>query len=108
MLIVDDILLLPWRGLMGILKEIHKYIEREMGDSERLREKLLEAQTLFEMDQIPEEEYLKREKELMARLDELEEDVYSHTSDVEASSELSLTSGKERKLKIDQKSKKKR
>ena len=72
MLIIDDILLLPWKGLMGIFKEIQKQADQELSDPGKLREQLLEAQVLFEVDKITEKEYLKREKEIMARLNALE------------------------------------
>lgn len=72
MFLIDDILLLPVKGLIGIFKEIYRYAEKEMGDRDRLREKLLEAQTLFEMDEITEEEYVKREREIMDRLNTLQ------------------------------------
>ncbi len=101
MLIIDDILLLPWKGLMGIFKEIQKQADQELSDPEKLREKLLEAQILFEVDKITEEEYLKREKEIMARLNALEAEDGSEkhvSSQVLLSSQGSFMSGKERKI----------
>lgn len=92
MLIVDDLLLLPWKGLMGIFKEIQKQADQELGDPGKLREQLLEAQVLFEVDKITEEEYLKREKEIMARLNALEE------KEVLPPSQGLFMSGKERKI----------
>lgn len=107
MFIVDDLLLLPWKGLMGIFKEIQKQADQELGDRGKLREKLLEAQILFEVDKITEEEYLKREKEIMARLNALEEKEEEReeggseehvSSEVLSPSESPFMSGKERKI----------
>ncbi len=104
MLIIDDLLLLPFKGLMGIFKEIQKQADQELGDPEKLREKLLEAQVLFEVDKITEEEYLKREKEIMARLNALEEEEEEDGSEKLVSSEVfsrsqsPFMSGKERKI----------
>jgi hypothetical protein len=92
MFLIDDLLLLPMRGLVGILKEIHKYAEKETGDPDRLQEKLLEAQTLFEMDEITEEDYRRREEEIMDRLNTLEPAGSNEEFDPSP-----LTSGHERK-----------
>lgn len=107
MLIIDDLLLLPWKGLIGIFKEIKKQADLELGDRGKLREQLLEAQILFEVDKITEEEYLKREKEIMARLNALEEEGEEGGSEKHVSSEVfplsepSFMSGKERKISKD-------
>lgn len=104
MLIIDDLLTLPWKGLMRIFKEIQKQADQELGDRGKLRERLLEAQILFEVDKITEEEYLKREKEIMARLNALEEEDEDGSSEKHVSSEPlppfepPFISGKERKI----------
>jgi uncharacterized membrane protein len=69
MLLIDDLLLLPFRGFIGIFKKIHEMVERELSDEDYIRERLMELQLRFELDEISEEEYTKQEKELMARLD---------------------------------------
>jgi hypothetical protein len=43
--------------------------EKEFSDEGRIKEKLMELQTRFELDEISEEEYDKREAELLARWD---------------------------------------
>ena len=68
MLLIDDLLLLPIKGLLGIIKKIHEMAERELSDEAYLQEKLLELQLLYEMDEISEEEYNQQEAELRARL----------------------------------------
>lgn len=69
MLLIDDILLLPFKGFFGILKKIHEMTERELTDENYIRERLMELQLRFELDEINEEEYFRQEKELMQRLD---------------------------------------
>ncbi len=69
MLLIDDLLLLPVKGFIGIFKKIHEMAERELSDEDYIQERLMELQLRFELDEIGEEEYTKQEKELMARLD---------------------------------------
>jgi len=68
-LLIDDLLLLPVKGFIGIFKKIHEMVEQELSDEDYIRERLMELQLRFELDEISEEEYTKQEKELMARLD---------------------------------------
>lgn len=68
MLLIDDLLLLPARGFLGIFQKIHEMAERELTDEAYIQEKLLEVQLLYEMDEIGEEEYAQQEAELLARL----------------------------------------
>jgi len=68
-LLIDDLLSLPFRGFIGILKKIHEMAERELSDEDYIRERLMELQLKFELDELSEEEYTKQEKELMAQLD---------------------------------------
>ena len=69
MFLIDDLLLLPVKGFVGIFKKIHEMAERELSDEDYVRERLMELQLRFELDEISEEEYTRREKELMERLD---------------------------------------
>ncbi|MDP3016884.1 MAG: gas vesicle protein GvpG [Deltaproteobacteria bacterium] len=69
MLLIDDLLLLPFKGFIGIFKKIHEMAEKEFSDEDYIRERLMELQLKFELDEISEEEYTRQEKELMARLD---------------------------------------
>jgi hypothetical protein len=68
-LLIDDLLFLPIKGFVGIFKKIHELAERELSDEDYIRERLMELQLKFELDEIGEEEYTKQEKELMARLE---------------------------------------
>lgn len=70
MLIIDDLLFwLPLRGLMAIFEKVHELAEQELGDESKLKEELLMIQTLYELDQISEEEYQARETEILRRLE---------------------------------------
>lgn len=72
MLIIDDLLIwLPAKGLMALFKKINDLAEAELNDESKLKEQLLQFQTMYELDQISEDEYQKREDELMARLNEI-------------------------------------
>ena len=74
MFIIDDLLIwLPAKGLMAAFKKIHELAEAELNDDSKLKEELLRYQTMFELDQINEEEYKAKEDEIMARLNAIYE-----------------------------------
>ncbi len=69
MFIIDDLLIwLPAKGFMAVVKKINDMAEAELNDDSKLKEELLRYQTMFELDQISEKEYQKREDEIMARI----------------------------------------
>jgi len=70
MLLIDDILILPFKGLFGVFKKIQEMAEQELSDENYIRERLMELQMRFELDEISEEEYNRQEKELVQRLNE--------------------------------------
>jgi len=85
MFLVDDLLMLPLRGFIGIFKKIHEMVEQELSDETHIRQRLMTLRLRFELDEITEEEYNKQEKELLARLDAarginegVEEGVHKH------------------------------
>jgi len=57
MLLIDDLLALPFKGFLGIFRKIHELADRELNDEAYIQERLLELQLLYEMDEIGEEEY---------------------------------------------------
>jgi len=69
MLLIDDLLLLPVKGFFGIFKKIHEMAEHELSDEDYIRERLMELQLRFELNEIREEEYNQKEKELLVHLD---------------------------------------
>lgn len=69
MFLIDDILLSPLKGVIWIGEKLNEIVEKEVSDEGRIKEKLMELQLDFELDQINEEEYNRQEKELLSRLD---------------------------------------
>jgi len=67
--LIDDLLLLPVKGFVGIFKKIQEMAEHELSDEDYIRERLMELQLRFELNEIGEEEYNQQEKTLLARLD---------------------------------------
>ena len=75
MLIADDILFFPVRGLLFIFKEIHKAVlEESRNEAEAIRGELSRLHQLLESGQIGEAQFDQREKDLLDRLDDLESD----------------------------------
>jgi len=69
MFLIDDILLAPLKGVIWLGQKINEIAEKEVSDEGRVKEKLMELQLRFELDEINEDEYNKQEEELLARLD---------------------------------------
>ncbi len=69
MLLIDDILLAPLKAVVWMGKKINEVVEKEVSDEGRIKEKLMELQLRFELDEISEQEYDKQEKEILAQLD---------------------------------------
>ncbi|MDD5271137.1 MAG: gas vesicle protein GvpG [Methylovulum sp.] len=75
MLLVDDLLFSPVKGIMWIFKKVHELAEEELtGEADRIRESLTELYMLLETGQITEEEFEQQETLLLDRLDALDED----------------------------------
>lgn len=73
MLVIDDILLLPLKGLVGIFEKIHDMAKKEVSDEKYTLEKLMELQLRYELDEISEEEYNREEVKLQAKLNAIRE-----------------------------------
>ena len=71
MLVIDDLLFLPAKGFMGLLRKIAEVAEGEYTDDGKVKEELMRLHTLFEIDQISEEEHDRLERKLMKRLEEI-------------------------------------
>lgn len=69
MFLIDSILLAPVKGVVWIGKKINEVVERELSDEGRIKEKLMELQVRYEMEEISKEDFEKQEKELLARLE---------------------------------------
>lgn len=68
MLLIDDLLALPFKGFLGIFRKIHEMADRELTDEAYIQQQLLELQLRYEMDEIGEEEYSLQAAEWEARL----------------------------------------
>jgi len=69
MLLIDDIILSPVKLVVWLGKKIDDIVEKELSDEGLIKEKLMQLQLRFEMDEISEEEYNRQEKELLERLE---------------------------------------
>lgn len=64
MFILDDLLI--W-----LARKMQEIAEQEITDDSKLKEELLMVRTLYETDQISEEEYIKREDKTLQRLENI-------------------------------------
>jgi len=65
------ILLAPLKGVLFLANKINEVIEKETSDEGSIKERLMALQLKFEMDEIDEEEYDKREEELLQQLEKI-------------------------------------
>lgn len=69
MFFLDDLFIgLPLKAFMGICGKIYDMAQAEVTDEAKIKEELLRLQTLYELDQLTEEEYLRQEAVLLERL----------------------------------------
>lgn len=73
MLFLDDLLLAPITGFKFILRTLARVAEDEYTDDAPIKEQLLELQTQLEDGLITEEEYVLREREILAELRAIQE-----------------------------------
>jgi hypothetical protein len=69
MFLLDDILLAPLKSVIWLGRKLNEVAEKELYDEGRIKEELMALQLQFELDEISEQEYEKREEELLDRLD---------------------------------------
>jgi hypothetical protein len=75
MLLIDDLLLSPGRGILWIFREIHKAAREEMANEpESISQQLRNLYMQLETSNISEQQFEEREKVLLDRLDEIEGD----------------------------------
>lgn len=60
---------LPMKGTIWIGKKLKETADAEITDKSKVHEELLDLQMRFEMGQVDEEEYQKKEDKLLARLE---------------------------------------
>lgn len=73
MFIIDDILLAPLKGIIFIGKKIDELVQQEFSDEGKIKERLMELQLRFEMDEISMEEYDKQEAELLDMIERIQQ-----------------------------------
>jgi hypothetical protein len=74
MLLLDDILLFPIKSIFWMFREIHNAAQEELAsETEDITAELSELYMMLETGRITEEEFDAREKELLDRLDEIQE-----------------------------------
>ncbi len=74
MLILDDILLFPLRGILWAFREVHNAARQEQeNEAESITAELSELYMMLETGRTTEAEFDAREKELLDRLDEINE-----------------------------------
>jgi hypothetical protein len=74
MLLLDDILLFPITGILWTFRELHKAVLQEMdSEAEDITTQLSELYMMLETGKITEEEFDAGERELLDRLDQIQE-----------------------------------
>jgi len=58
----------PYKGVKGVFETIHQEARDELLDEDRIIERLTEVQLQLDMEEIEQEEYDRREKEIMDHL----------------------------------------
>jgi len=73
--LIDDLLLLPARMFMDVVEKIRDMAVEELEDTpEKLQRELLDAQMALETEEITEEEYQKKEKDILERMEALKKE----------------------------------
>ena len=74
MLLVDDLLLAPFSGLLWIVEKVHDAAREEMAhEADAITEELRQLYLTLEAKQITEADFDARERELLDRLDAIRE-----------------------------------
>ena len=69
MFLIDSILLAPLKGVIWMGQKLSEMAQNELCDEGRIKEELMQLQLQFELDEISRQEYDRKEKELLDRLD---------------------------------------
>ena len=72
MLVVDDLLMLPFTGFSAILKTLIKVAQEQYVDDAPLKEQLLQLQVQLDEGQISEEEYVEMEAAILRGLRDIQ------------------------------------
>ena len=69
MFLIDSILLAPLKGVVWMGRKLTDMAQQELCDEGHVKEELMRLQLQFELDEITEQQYDQKEKELLDRLD---------------------------------------
>lgn len=72
MLILDDLLMLPFSGFSFVLRTLQRVAEEQYTDDAPVKERLLELQLQLESGEISEKEYARLEADIMQQLREVQ------------------------------------
>jgi hypothetical protein len=72
MLLIDDLLMMPFSGFGFVLRTLQKVAEEQFTDDAPVKERLLELQLKLESGEVSEEEYAAEEAEIIRQLREIE------------------------------------
>ena len=82
MLLIDDLLLAPFRGLLWVAEQVHDAVQAERaGETDAITEELRQLYLLFERGQITEAQFDAREQQLLDRLDAIQEAEFGTAQD---------------------------
>lgn len=73
MFLLDDLFLAPIKGIKWISEKLKDVADQELYDSEKIHEELMTLTAKLDMGEIDEGEYQEKEKELLARMNEIEQ-----------------------------------
>lgn len=72
MFLLDDLLASPVKFVLWVMEQVHDAAEQEMREeAQRIPLELAELYRMFEAGQLSEQEFDRRERKLLSRLDEL-------------------------------------
>jgi hypothetical protein len=74
MLIIDDLLCAPFKGLLWVFNEIHRVAQEDQAnEAQNITQHLSELYMMLETGTITEAEFDTRERQLLDRLDQVQE-----------------------------------
>ena len=71
MFLLDSILLAPLKGVVWMGRKINDVVDQELNDPGRVKDELMALQIQFELNEITEQEYTEKERDLLDKLDRL-------------------------------------
>lgn len=75
MFLLDNLAVLPLKGVIWVFEQIADYAEKELKDPETLKARLLELNLQYEQGEIDEEKYAAQEAMLLERIRQAQEEL---------------------------------